>query len=164
MTIVDLIGQLPVHPTKRYGTRGLAQIQYLVVHHAAGPETQTVEQIARFHVQTRDWPGIAYQALIDPAGIMYKTWPASTITYCVGGANTKSLCVCLIGNRETTPCPLPQWGALVELLRAWRDAYPTARAIYGHREVPTTPPQATVCPGKHINLDRLRAAVNALDT
>lgn len=158
MTLVDLIGKLPVHPTLKYAERPLGSIRWLVLHHAAGPEDQTPEQIARFHVG-KGWPGIAYQYVIGPDGTAYKCWPTSIRTYCVENGNTASLCVCLIGNRQVMPVPTAQWLTVVELFRDLSEALP-GRAVVGHREVPTSPPQSTACPGRYIDLDAFRAAVN----
>lgn len=133
-------------------------ITRLVLHHAAGPENQTPEQIARFHVEQRDWPGIAYHYLIAPDGTAYKCWPTTTVTWCVANGNSSSLCVCLIGNRSLLSCPPAQWEAAVELFRDLLVALPD-RAVFGHREVPTTPPQNTQCPGTLIDLMAFRRDV-----
>jgi len=160
MTIVDLIGKLPTHPLKTYPTRDPEKITRLVLHHAAGLETQTPRQIARFHVDEREWPGIAYHYLVGPAGEVFKCWPTSTVTWCVAGGNSPSLCVCLIGNRHILPPAASQWDAVVELFQVLLVALPD-RAIYGHREI-ADPPQSTVCPGQHISMSAFRAAVRTV--
>jgi N-acetyl-anhydromuramyl-L-alanine amidase AmpD len=91
-------------------------------------------------------------------GTVYKCWPVTTRTYCVAGGNTASLCVCLVGNRQLMPAPPAQWRAAVELFRDLLRAYP-GRRIYGHREAPTAPPQATACPGAAVDMDEFRRAV-----
>jgi len=153
VTIVDLIGALPVHPTKTYDERALAQIRRLVLHHTAGPATQTPVQIAQFHVGGRDWPGIAYHYLVRDDGTVYKCWPARTVTYCVRGHNASSLCVALIGDFDLEPAPGPQWDAAVSLFRDLRAGYGPL-PIEGHREI-----VATACPGRFVDMDRFRLEV-----
>lgn len=154
MNLVDLVGQLPIHPTKRYTRRLLSAIEQLVLHHAAGPERQTPEQIARFHVDVRGWPGVAYHYLIAVDGTAFKCWAATTVTYCVKGENTKSLCVCLIGNRSVVAPPAGQWGAAVELFRQLREAY--GGLVLGHNEAL---PGHTECPGTLTDMARFRSEV-----
>lgn len=157
MNIVDLIGKLQTHPAKKYPTRALSSIQYLVLHHAAGPENQTPQEIARFHVETRDYPGIAYHYIVDATGQVYKVQRATTITWCVHKQNTKSLCVCLIGNREVNPISDAQYVAAVDLFRQLRQGYTVPLDhVRGHREMPG---QATACPGKFISLATFREDV-----
>lgn len=153
----DLIGALPTHPTKTYRSRPVDIIRYLAVHHAASSETATPEQIARYHV-SRGWPGIGYHFLIDPAGTVYRCWPATTMTYCVAGSNMASLCICLLGDRDQRPIPEAQRAALVRLLRQCMSDYrvPVERVL-GHREFPRA---ATVCPGRYVDMDAIRAEVS----
>ena len=157
MAIIDLVRQLPTHPTKEYPRRPITAIQFLVLHHAAGPENQTPFEIARFHVETRKYPGIAYHYLISTAGQVYKVNYATTVSWCVAGQNAKSLCVCLIGNREVNAIPDAQYIAAVDLFRDLREAYgvPIER-VKGHREMPN---QSTACPGKFIGLNTFRGDV-----
>ena len=158
MEVVDVIHDLPIHPTRRYATRPLAAIERLVLHHAASAEDATPFDIARFHVETRGWPGVAYHYLVAVDGTVYKCHLASTVSYCVAHGNTKSLCICLIGNRDTLPPSVQQLDAALQLLRDLIAAYHVG-LVYGHREVPTDPPQATACPGRYIDMDGVRAAV-----
>lgn len=159
MEIIDLTGKLATHPRKFYARRPLDLIRYIAIHHAASSEDATPEQIARFHVYARGWPGIAYHYLVAPDGRIYKCWPATMRTYCVRGHNTHCLCVCLLGNREAQPAPEVQMRAAVELVRQLADAYrvPPER-ILGHREFPDA---ATACPGRHIDMSSFREHVIA---
>lgn len=161
MILTDLIGTLPVHPTKTYPQRATSALTRVVLHHAAGPEDQTVEEIARYHVHVRGWPGIAYAYCISAAGEIFKCWPATTISWCVANGNTASLCVCLIGNRDIVAPPPAQWNAAVELAANLMLAY-AIRTLCGHREVPTVPPQATACPGQLMDMTRFGVDVAAM--
>lgn len=154
-TIVDLIGKLPVHPTRKYRTRELSMITRVVIHHSATPYYIKPEEIARFHVNGRGWPGIGYHYLVDHFGIIYKCWPASTVTYCVAQGNVPSLCVCLIGNFEEDKPTDKQLAAAAWLTREIVQAY-GIKDVLGHREVPA---QFTKCPGKFLDMDEFRRMV-----
>lgn len=175
MDVIDLIGQLPVHATLTYPVRPQTQMGQLVLHHTAGSmvdangntipdaEEQTPVSIARYHIKPRPqapqgWPGIAYHAVIDRFGTIFKCWPATTVTYCVKGENRLSYCVCLIGNRDEMPAPSTQWQAAVEFFTALREGYGAALPILGHREAL---PGHTACPGRFVDMALFRAAVDA---
>lgn len=159
MTVVDVSETLPTNPTAvPWKTRTLAAIKWLVLHHAASAEDATVEELNRAH-HARDWWKLSYHYCLAVDGTVYKVNKATEITYTVASGNTPALSVCLIGNRSVVPCPPKQWGAAVELFQALRDAYP-GRMIYGHKECPTSPPQATQCPGLLLDLKAFRQAVD----
>lgn len=106
MEIVNLVGKLPVHPELKYDKRVLSQIVRTVIHHSAtvpGEVSQAatvrhIEAIARGHVEDNDWPGIGYHFVIGPGGKVYQTNLLETISYHVGGKNTPSVGVCLLGD------------------------------------------------------------------
>ncbi len=202
LKIVNLIGKLPTHPSLRYPSRPTAGVYRLALHHTATPAWATPEQIARFHVEARGWPGIAYPFLVDQQATIFKCWPLSTLSYCVGHGNTPTLCVCMIGNFHDLPRlgepatgdffdfmtwaaragVIPQewrarailaeshgvpgslqWEATIELCRNLISAY-RLREAWGHREVPTIPPQTTACPGRFVDLVEFRRRLQpALD-
>jgi hypothetical protein len=66
--IVDIVDELPTHPIKEYNTRSLDAIDDLIIHHTVSPDSRTSEQIAVYHVNTKDWPGIAYHFVIGADG------------------------------------------------------------------------------------------------
>lgn len=141
--------------------RTLAVIKWLVLHHAASAEDATVEVLNRTH-HARDWWKLSYHYAISIDGTVYKVNKATEITYTVANGNTPVLSVCAIGNRSNVPWPKPQWEAAIELFQTLRDAYP-GRTIYGHKECPTSPPQATACPGALTDLTAFRQAVDLQD-
>lgn len=154
--IVDLTETLPNNPAaKPWKARSLSSLRWLVVHHTASLEDATPEALNAVH-HARGWWRLSYHYMIDVTGQVFKVNRASDITWTVANGNSPTLSVCLIGNREKTPCPLPQWEALLDFLPTLREAYPSIIHLYGHRECPTTPPQATACPGQHLSMSRLR--------
>lgn len=165
MNVVDLVLALPNNPAARpWKQRDLSQIQWLVVHHAASTEDATPQALNNYHHSRRPpksgWFRLSYHYTIGANGIISKINPATSITWTVANANSRVLSVCLIGNRDKIPCPQEQWDSLVWLCKRLRDAYPTIKHLYGHKECPTSLPKRTACPGRFIDMNRLRADVS----
>ena len=136
--IVDLTLTLPRNPDSPYTPRDVASIRWVVLHHSAGPADQTPESIARFHIETRGWSGIAYNYLIYEDGRIFAARPLDVVPACVKGHNEESLCICFVGDFSTRP-PSPT---------------AIAAGVRGHREMPD---QATPCPGAAFDLVGYRA-------
>ncbi|MBD3279583.1 MAG: DUF4214 domain-containing protein [Candidatus Pacebacteria bacterium] len=77
--------------------RPLAQVRYLVIHHSAGPDTQTPDDIARYHVQNRGWGGVGYHFIITKDGTTYYVGDLTTARAHVYNYNHSALGVCLVG-------------------------------------------------------------------
>ncbi len=153
MQVIDITAELPTHPTRKYRRRGLKEIRRIVLHHSA-TDTGTPEAFARFHVEQKGWPGCSYHYVVTKAGIVYKCQEASAITYHAAGANKDGLGVCMVGNFDSYDPPLVQMRACMELLVSLCDAYGLRpERVIGHREVKGT---IKTCPGKRINMDKLR--------
>jgi uncharacterized protein with LGFP repeats len=175
----------PCAPT--YGTTTKA----LVVHHTAGSNTYTRSQSAAiirgiyaYHVRSRGWCDIGYNALLDKYGQIFEG-RAGGITLPVTGAqaagfNTDTFGVSVLGTYTASAPPLATRTALTRLL-AWRSAtfyrnpkstsQLTSRSdearfrsgtvvtmpfVFGHRDV-----GYTTCPGNafYATLPTLRNAV-----
>ena len=163
MQIIDIVDQLPQHPSKRYKLRNSSDIRQIVVHHSATKPISVdgradAEAFARYHVQTHGWPGIGYDYVIGANGTVYKTNRNNAVNYHAGNANKISLGICLAGNFDLGEPPAEQWQAAVELARILMVAYrvPVERVI-GHREVPA----AKSCPGAHFDMDQFRREVKS---
>ena len=136
----------------KYRTRPLSQIKKILVHHSA-TATGTPEAFARYHVEHNGWAGIGYHYVIDATGKVYKTQAATTICNHTAKHNESGLGICLIGNFEqTTPTPAAL-KALVELCKELMKAY-SINAVWGHKEL-----VKTVCPGKNLNMTRVREEI-----
>jgi hypothetical protein len=110
---IDLIDQLPSHPSKRYGIVEISEkVKY--VFHMSGSDYDTVRSIAAFHSAPKgvasnglptgqDWPGIAYHEVTDPSGQTCLTQRPETVSYHCGGYNGLSVGHCLLGNFEQHP-------------------------------------------------------------
>lgn len=141
MMIKDITDKLPVHAKRKYGKRYLDKIQYIVLHHTGGDGT--IEAFARYHV-SKGWPGIGYHYVIDENGTIFQTNRIDTVSYNVGGHNTKVVGISVIGNYDEqvlNPC---QKGAIEDLILLLRVILGN-KPVKGHNEF-----SATACPGKSI--------------
>jgi N-acetyl-anhydromuramyl-L-alanine amidase AmpD len=141
--IINIVDQLPHHPTATYQTRQLSDITHIAIHHSAGSGNASPADIARFHVNTREWPGIAYHFLIQPDGTIYQTQRLKTISWHVANNNKKLIGICLNGNFITIPPQQKQLDATKWLVAQLRNQFPNIE-IKGHKDFPD---QQTACPG-----------------
>jgi hypothetical protein len=102
--MIDMQGALPIHPSKRYPYRPVAGIENIVVHHVGmefDPVAPNVQEVARrtaaYHINHKDWPGIAYTYVISKSGDVAKCWPHNVHTYHVRGHNPESIGILLEG-------------------------------------------------------------------
>lgn len=141
-------------------------IRRLIVHHSAGPDTETAAQVRAYHTAAppagRGWSDIGYHWLIrrfSPSGVW--TIEAGRPEDLVGahdqGENTDSIGICIAGDYTRGPVPAEGWAILVAHLAGRCRAYHLpATAIEGHREhEPAATP--TACPG--FDPELLRQAV-----
>lgn len=143
-TIVDITDELLKHPTETYGTRSMADISQIVIHHVGVNAPVTPQQTARYHVNTKGWPGIAYHFFITSAGVIYQTNDLTTVSYhCAGTCNKISIGICLEGSFMIAQPTASQIESLYDLnayLLSVLSMQPVQ--IRGHREV-----RQTACPG-----------------
>lgn len=148
---VDLRDPIPGDSFNWSWVRPLSQVRYLAIHHTAGPDTQTPDQIANFHINNNGWGGIGYHFLVDKNGVVYYVGDISTARANVANLNDQVLGICLIGNftagREPTALQLDGAHKLCDF---FINNYPALTNINnwddvrGHKELPG---QATACPG-----------------
>jgi hypothetical protein len=141
--IVNVIDQMPVHPTDRYETRPLSNITDLVIHHTVSSGDLDTTVIAEFHVSSRDWPGIGYHYVIDNAGRIEQVNHLETVSYHASEANSYSVGIALKGDFTNTPPPRQQLDATDWLVNHLRGDLAIKHTI-GHRESPAA---GTECPG-----------------
>jgi N-acetyl-anhydromuramyl-L-alanine amidase AmpD len=142
-TIIDIVDDLPKHPTKRYGTRPISAINKYIIHHSAST-THTAEDFARYHVNSRDWPSIGYHFAIEKDGTIKQTNRLNTLSYHTSGENTTGVGIVLSGNfniEQPTPAQIKSLKQLLNLLKKEVGNYP----VYGHRDF-----AATSCPGDNL--------------
>lgn len=148
MKIYNITEELPYHPVKRYRSRGVEKITQIVVHHTAS-DVQDPEQYAKFHVDVRGWPGIAYHFMIRNDGRVYQTNDINTLSYHAAGHNTKSIGVCLMGNFDEHEPRLPQLWAATELISTLMSLF-NIESVVRHGDT-----KATNCPGISFPFDKL---------
>lgn len=139
--ITNITDELPRHKSKHYRTRSLGQIDTLVIHHSATPDTITARSIANYHVTTKDWPGIGYHFVITSDGEILQTNTLETASYHAGGSNNYSIGICLIGNFMDEPPPPQQINAATALI-AYLRTQMGPLSLQPHRKL-----NQTACPG-----------------
>ena len=149
----------PIHPWR-----------WIVIHHSASRRSSS-EEIDREHQEVRGWDGIGYHFVIGngtdmPLGRIDATYRWETQTHGAHAGpnplqapyNADGIGICLIGNFDIEPFNAFQEKRLVELCALLISNIPTLSVsrIIGHRDVPG---KATACPGRNVDIDRLRFLV-----
>lgn len=135
---------LPKSLTKVYRERSIEDSLTIVIHHTASSKTQSLETIAKFHVETRGWPEIAYHVAINEAGDVYLLNDIEEKTYHNSADNTNTIGIVAVGNYENDE-PSED---LINSIEAVTDALCLTlkiKGIKGHRDY-----KKTLCPGKHL--------------
>jgi len=155
LKIIDIVNSLPKSSTQTYSTRNLSQINKIVVHHSA-TTSGTPESYARYHIDTRNFPAIAYHYVIQQDGTVYQTNYLNTISWHTAGENTSSIGICLTGNFDVQQ-PFPaQMRSLNALIASLKKQLGNNLQIKGHRDYSTK-----TCPGNNIVLPQI-AGVGAI--
>lgn len=134
LEVRDYRNKLIKHETKRYLRRSLLDIKKIAVHHGATREGSP-EAYANYHVNTLDWPEIAYPFVIGKNGIIYWTMDINKVSYHVGLHNRYTIGVCLIGDFRFDQPTTAQYQSLYRLLEALKiDLSLTDQDVLGHQE------------------------------
>ena len=148
---VDLRETIPGDSFNWSWVRPLNQVKFLAVHHSAGPDTQTPEVIANFHINSNGWGGIGYHFLIAKDGIVFYVGDISTARANVAGLNEQVIGICLIGNFTAGRVPSnAQFDSTNKLCDFFISNYPDLPnvnswdSVRGHKDLPG---QSTACPG-----------------
>lgn len=131
----------------------LEKVKYIVVHHSAGSNTTTIEEIRKWH-KDKGWSDIGYHKVIYQDGSVHQGRSDAVIGAQAFGANAFSLGVCCIGNFETNKPPEKLVDSLVQVLAVLCKRYKlSADKIIGHYQVAkmfNAPLGASGCPGKYM--------------
>lgn len=148
---VDLRDSIPGDSYNWSWIRPLSQVNYLAIHHTAGPDTQTPTEIANYHINNNGWGGIGYHFLIGKDGTVYYVGDLSTARANVANLNEQVIGICLIGNFTSGQVPSnEQYDSAHKLCDFFINNYPDLssinswEAVKGHKELPG---QSTTCPG-----------------
>ena len=129
--------------TKHYQLRNIEDSLYITIHHTAGNKDQSLESIAKFHVEMRGWPEIAYHIAINDDGDIHFLNEISERTYHDSGQNTNSIGIVLVGNYEDYE-PSDDMLESTKLVTDALCQIMKIKGIRGHRD--TSP---TLCPGTY---------------
>jgi len=142
-TIEDVTDALPKHPTERYPTRPLSQINTLVLHHSAVPASVGAARIAKYQVEKKGWPGIGFHYFVSDDGRIEQTQPLEVVAKHAGDANPTSVGICLAGNFTDQPPTEAQLLATGQLV-AWllQELNLPLEAVHPHKDY-----VVTACPG-----------------
>lgn len=131
--------------------RPLSQVNFLAIHHSAGPDTETPNEITNFHINSNGWGGIGYHFLIDKNGTTYYVGDIGTARANVANLNEQVIGICLVGNFIAGKEPsASQLDATRKLCDFFIHNYPDLTgvsswdSVRGHKELPG---QSTTCPG-----------------
>lgn len=149
--LIDLRDTIPGDSYNWNWVRPLSQVNYLAIHHSAGPDTQTPEDIANYHISSNGWGGIGYHFLVAKDGTVYYVGDISTARANVANLNEQVIGICLIGNFTSGRIPTnEQLDSTHKLCEFFIESYPdlpnvnSYDSVLGHSELPD---QSTPCPG-----------------
>lgn len=148
MAIANITTQLTRHPTKRFPTRSLSDVELLIVHHSA-TTSGSAEAFAQYHVRNLGWPGIGYHFVVDKDGSVRQTNALTSVSYHVKNQNTRAIGICCVGHYDQQTPPEAQLRSLISLLKLLKNRLPGV-SIRGHRDF-----SAKSCPGRNFPLDEV---------
>jgi N-acetyl-anhydromuramyl-L-alanine amidase AmpD len=128
--------------TKSYKNR-ITDSLFITIHHTAGSKSDNMENIAKFHVEQRGYPEIAYHIAINEDGDIHFLNEISERTYHDSGQNTNSIGIVLVGNYEE----YEPSDDMIESVKLITDALCQTIKIRGIRAHRDTSP--TLCCGKY---------------
>ena len=123
--------------------RHLSDVDMLVIHHSAGPLSQTLEDIRRIHVEQNGWEDVGYHFVLEADGTIRRGRPLDVEGAHCRGHNDHTIGICVVGDntqlsRQWTPMQRASLRALVVSLRSVLGPLDIRR----HRDL-----GATLCPG-----------------
>ena len=129
----------------------------VMLHHTAGNTNEKIEQIRNYHIYHNKWGDIGYHYVINIDTENKKSNIVKGRSTVYAGAhagvdkyNNGYIGVCIPGNYDKNK--IPEWlynqllGHIAHIMKK-HDCY----GLLGHKEI-----HATACPGRYINLDKMR--------
>ncbi|MCA9914400.1 MAG: N-acetylmuramoyl-L-alanine amidase [Anaerolineae bacterium] len=120
----------------------------VVIHHTAfyeGTDLRTLAEVQRLHREDRGWADVAYHYFVGRSGLLYEGRALNVRGSHVGGYNTGSLGVCLLGNfMEQEPTDAQILSA--QRLLVWAAKALALTHIAGHQDFNPE----TECPGTNL--------------
>lgn len=174
---INVVDQLPRHPTKRHDLRLHSKIKRIVVHTTdwiVTPKDLATYDIGPNHISSSGCPGITYHEMITDKGIIYQTLPWAEISWHVGMWNPGSLGIALVyrvSNSDGKDTYAPTTYSLLALQTRCGDICLelglTPNKVVGHRELKGTGwfwgngsrRLRKTCPGLQVDLNLLRTNI-----
>ena len=153
LNVIDIKEDLP--QSGAYPKRLITDITHIDIHHSATLRKnykgfETIKGFANYHIG-KGWEGLGYHYVVGLDKV-YKTGYANEMRWSVGGNNSYTLSIMLIGNFTVEDIQEDQYNRALELAHTVRKAYNVpVENVMGHKEFPD---QATECPG--IDMENFR--------
>ena len=145
LEIVDMRGKLTRHISDTYMVRDISTIKRLIIHHTTGNSSTTWSGIARYNVDSQDYPGIVYHFGVEPNGRVVYLGDINTIRYHAGMANSDSVGIACLGDYEANEPTEAMIDSLMTLCKLLVNYFGRTIDIVSHSQV-----SDTLCPGKNI--------------
>lgn len=129
-----------------------------VVLHNVEAKTCTIYDIHRWHLNN-GWSGCGYHFFIQKNGAVYRGRPVDTVGAHASNHNSYTVGICLEGSFNNENPTDAQYNACAALIKHIRGIYPSAVAVYGHKEL-----MSTDCPGKNFNKQKAISGVSIPNT
>jgi len=131
---------------KKYDKRDMNKVDKIIVHHTAGPKSQSIERVHNYH-KGKGWPRVAYHFWIDEDGRIFQLNDVDTKTFHAGKSNSSSIGIVLPGYFHPPKNHVPsqaQLDSLYNLVNQLESKY-GSKNVVGHRDV-----SSTSCPGDNL--------------
>ena len=156
-SMLDIVTELPSGEGS-YTIRSESDVRVATIHHTVSwndrvSDLTNVAAIARYHVETQKWPGIAYHYVVTPSGQIFKTNDIETVSYHAGSfaapgdENLYSFGIALGGDFRHHKPTDQQLFAARALVTHHRTNSNQHIAVQGHMHMPGA---ATQCPGTNL--------------
>lgn len=138
------------------GLRKYEDITQISVHHS-GTEGGSSIGHARYHVNKKGWPSIAYHCHII-GDQPFQCNDLLSLTFHTANNNFRTISVCVEGNFDNRELTFIERRALYAVLLTYKAIFPLAQVILGHKEFDL--PSPTACPGKYLDMNIVRSHIN----
>lgn len=149
-------------------------IDYVVIHTAAAATEsghalyQPIEEIDRYHREHNGWDRIGYHWYVDGDGEGFRGRQDADEGAHVKTFNARTLGLCVAGHGDLAPFTPAQTAEVVRTCVEWCELYGLDPSrVVGHRECDELPAYRggpairKTCPGTLVNMNAIRAAVQA---
>jgi len=128
--------------------------EYVVIHHTAGRQDGTVNDICKVHFGEHQWSTIGYHYFVAADGTVYQLKPDGEVAPHSFHYNNNAVAICCSGNFNDYPMPEPQYRALLKLTRQLLSKYKlTEKDVLRHCDLKGN---QTECPGRNFDLTTFR--------